>query len=152
MRRSCGGAKIPLQGEEESMRGWITWPETKQTLRLMRKQPIIATTVIMALAIGIGVATTGFTFLDSVLFGELPFENGDRFVRLRAFSESEGLVVAPGADRVRLLREHAGTFAYLGAGASGSAHPAHRGAEPPLNGRLGAREQEGIYCLLIPLS
>ena len=61
-----------------------SWGELKHGRRLIRKQPMVAATVVLALAVGIGMATTGFTFMNSVLRGELPFDNGDRFVRLTA--------------------------------------------------------------------
>ncbi len=91
------------------------WTELKYGFRLIGKQPVVAATVILALAIGIGMATTGFTFLEAVLHGELPFDNGDRFVRLSAVTNPEGERRNLEVDRYRLLRNRADTLAYLGA-------------------------------------
>ena len=95
--------------------GGLSFGDLKHGVRLIRKQPMIAATVILALTVGIGMATTGFTFMNSVLNGRLPFDNGDRFVRLTATTEPEGAGAVLEPDRFRLLREKADSMAYLGA-------------------------------------
>lgn len=89
--------------------------EWRCAVRLLRKQPMVSATVILALAVGIGMATTGFTFMRAVLHGTLPFAGGERFVRLTARTDPDGTVTAIEADRFRLLRDEARSLDYLGA-------------------------------------
>ena len=55
--------------------GWISRSELRLAGRLLRTQPIVTLTTVLALTVGIGMATTGFTLLESVLFSRLPFSN-----------------------------------------------------------------------------
>ena len=71
------------------MSRWITLSEVRLALRLIAKQPILSITIVVALATGIALATIGFTLREAVLNSELPFTNGDRFVRLVLHSEAE---------------------------------------------------------------
>ena len=71
------------------MRRWITLSEVRLGLRLIAKQPILSITIVLALATGIGLATIGFTLREALLNGQVPFANGDRFVRLVLHSEAE---------------------------------------------------------------
>lgn len=50
--------------------------------RLLVRQPLLAITAIVALTVGIGLANIGFASTEALLFSQLPFEGGDRFVRL----------------------------------------------------------------------
>ena len=93
----------------------LTAVELKLTARHLRKQPIVTAATLVALAVGIGMATTGFTLLDAVLFSRLPYANGDRFVVLEVFSDPEGQRAAIEADRRRHLVEHATTLEHVGA-------------------------------------
>src|SRR5215210_2486392 len=70
----------------------ISAAELRLAVRLLRRQPVVTVTTVLALAVGIGMATTGFTLLDSVLFSRLPYPNGDRFVVVEVYTE-------PGAER-----------------------------------------------------
>jgi hypothetical protein len=68
---------------------WISLTELRLAFRLLRKQPVATITTVLALTVGIGMATTGFTLLDSVLYSKLPFPNGDRFVLLDVYKQPE---------------------------------------------------------------
>jgi predicted branched-subunit amino acid permease len=63
--------------------------ELRLSLRVLRKQPVVTFTTLLALTVGIGMATTGFTLLDAVLFSRLPFPTGDRFVLVEAYKEPD---------------------------------------------------------------
>lgn len=89
--------------------------ELRLSFRLLRKQPVVTVTTLLALTAGIGLATTGFTLIDSVLYSRLPFANGDRFVLLDAFAEPNAERAALDAERFRFLADHASTFEHLGA-------------------------------------
>src|SRR5262245_13748927 len=89
--------------------------ELRLALRLLRKQPVVTLTTLFALAIGIGMATTGFTLLDSVLHSKLPFPNGDRFVLLNAYTEPEAQRTEIDANWFKFFADHASSFEHLGA-------------------------------------
>lgn len=89
--------------------------EFRLTMRLLRKQPIATITTVLALAVGIGMATAGFTLLDSVVYSRLPFPDGDRFVLLEAFTEPESQRAALESERFRFITEHASTLDHIGA-------------------------------------
>lgn len=93
---------------------WITLSEVRLGLRLIAKQPILSITVVLALATGIGLATIGFTLREALLHGQLPFANGDRFVRLVLHSEAEDNVEVD-LDTYHAIRDTSKSFAHLGA-------------------------------------
>ncbi len=90
-------------------------PELRHAFRRLRQQPVVTLTTLFALAVGIGMATTGFTLLDAVLFSKLPFPNGDRFVLLDVYTEPEAQRAALDAERFRLVAERASALDHLGA-------------------------------------
>ncbi|MEM8930020.1 MAG: hypothetical protein AAGE94_02530 [Acidobacteriota bacterium] len=72
---------------------WISRSDLKLGYRLMCKQPVMTWTSILAIAVGIGVAATGFTVFNAVVHGQLPFTHGDRFVRVSAHEMPAGWTV-----------------------------------------------------------
>ncbi len=88
--------------------------EIRFALRLIAKQPILSITIVLALAIGIGLATVGFTLREALLNGQLPFPNGDRFVRLVLHSDAEDNVQLD-LDAYHAIRDTSDSFAHLGA-------------------------------------
>ena len=93
----------------------ISAAELRLAVRLLRRQPVVTLTTVLALAVGIGMATTGFTLLDSVLFSKLPYPNGERFVLVEVHTEPEAQRSTVEAERFRFFRERASTFEHLGA-------------------------------------
>jgi predicted permease len=83
-------------------------------LRLMRKQPVLTLTAVIALAVGIGLATTGFTFLEMVWRARLPFAGGERFVMVSAFEEPSGSRVGLSRERFETLRRGVPSLQHLG--------------------------------------
>ena len=96
------------------MRQWITATEVRLALRLIGKQPVLSATIVIALALGIGLATIGFTLREAMLYGQLPFANGDRFVRLVMHSEIEDNVQLDLAT-YHAIRDTSTSFMHLGA-------------------------------------
>ena len=94
---------------------WLSLPELRLTIRLLRKQPVVSITTVLALAVGIGVATTGFTLLDAVLYSRLPFPNSDRHVLVEAYEEPAASRTSLETERFRLLSVRASSFEHLGA-------------------------------------
>lgn len=52
--------------------------------RILVRQPFTALTTIVALTVGIGLANVGFATMEAMLYSRLPFEHGNRFVRITA--------------------------------------------------------------------
>ena len=107
----------------------FSWLELKLALRLTRKQPVLALTSVLALAVGLAVATTGFSVIDAMLHGSLPFENGDRFVRIQVLSHPEGWNTELDLGRFQLFRDSATGLAHVGAMSRSQAsvlHPSGR--------------------------
>lgn len=100
--------------EREWNMGWMSGSEVRLALRLIKKQPIMALTVVLALAMGIGMATTGFNFLDAAVYGELPFDGGDRFARVEVRSVPDGRATSLDLARYQLFQD-ADSFQYFGA-------------------------------------
>jgi putative ABC transport system permease protein len=96
------------------MSRWITLSEVRLGLRLIAKQPILSITIVLALATGIGLATIGFTLREAILNGQLPFANGDRFVRLVLHSEADDNVQLDLAA-YHAIRDTSKSFVHVGA-------------------------------------
>jgi len=60
----------------------VTLSDVRLAFRLLARQPLLAITAVVALSVGIGLANVGFAAMEALLFSRLPFENGDRFVKL----------------------------------------------------------------------
>jgi len=58
--------------------------------RILVRQPFTALTTIIALAVGIGLATVGFATMEALMYSRLPFEGGDRFVRIAPITQRDG--------------------------------------------------------------
>ena len=92
----------------------ITASEIRLALRLIVKQPVLSSTIVLALATGVCLATVGFTLREAVLNSSLPFANGDRFVRLVMHSDAEDNVELD-LDGYHAIRDTSNTFLHLGA-------------------------------------
>lgn len=92
----------------------VSWPEVRLALRLARRSPLLSVTATLALATGIGVAVTGYTMVDTLVWGTLPWEGGDRFVMVGARSRPENAPVDLGRERLLLLREATDVFREVG--------------------------------------
>lgn len=104
------------------MRHFFSASDSVLALRLIRKEPLLTFSVVLALATGIGMATTGFTLLEAVLFGRLPFAGGDRFVLVTAFQEPEARRAAIEPARLDAFRQGIPGLSHLGAARSTGAN------------------------------
>lgn len=92
------------------------------SLRSLRRTPGFALTVILTLALGIGLATAVFTVADALLLRQLPVRDQDRLVVLwgqapdQAFNYPLGLDDAREFARRSRSLERVAFFAYYGAG------------------------------------
>ncbi|HTS24665.1 MAG TPA: ABC transporter permease [Bryobacteraceae bacterium] len=59
------------------------WQDLRYGLRGLRKQPAFSALAILALALGIGAATTIFSVIDNVLLDPFPYTNAERVVTIQ---------------------------------------------------------------------
>lgn len=97
---------------------WISTVELRLALRLVVRQPVMTLTAVVALGVGIGLAGGGVSFWRQALHGELPFEDGDRWVVIQSYDDASGRRTPVDLERFRLFRSSAPAFAYVG-GAEG---------------------------------
>ena len=89
-----------------------------QSLRRLRKRPLMTATVIFALAVGIATATLGFAMFEAVALAELPFDDGDRYVRFQVYGNDGSRSLDP--ELYRLVAGDVGTlFDHVGAAGAG---------------------------------
>jgi putative ABC transport system permease protein len=96
------------------MNRFLSWGEVRLGLRLIVKQPILSSTIILALATGIWLATMGFTLRDEIVNAKLPYAAGERFGRLEAQDKDRGRIdIEP--ERYHAFRDRAASIEHLGA-------------------------------------
>jgi predicted permease len=93
----------------------ISMGEVRLALRLIVKQPVLSITVILALAVGIGLATMGFTLRDELINATLPYHAGDRFVRINTLNRESGRRRDPAVEVYQAFRDGASTLEHVGA-------------------------------------
>lgn len=83
--------------------------DLKLGLRRLIKTPVVSATVVAALSVGIGLCALLFGIVDGAILSTLPFENGDRIVRIRRAD------LSPVSTETYLnWREHQTSFEGLG--------------------------------------
>lgn len=66
---------------------WVTGSEVRLALRLLVRTPVMTITSVFALAVGVAIATIGYTAIHAILHPSLPFEGGDRWVTVQLLDE-----------------------------------------------------------------
>jgi predicted permease len=92
----------------------ISTGEVRLALRLIVKQPILSITIVLALAVGICLATMGFTFRDELVNSTLPYHAGDRMARIYVLNR-DGARLDLDLVRYHALHDHATSFEHIGA-------------------------------------
>ncbi len=104
----------------------------KYAFRTLMKDPWFTLVAVLALALGIGVNSTVFTFVNAVLLRGLPFPNADQIVHLTSRNTAEGNSEGVSYPDFQDWRANARTFASLAAyqqttmNISDSGHPPER--------------------------
>lgn len=132
--------------ERADMANWLSWLDIKLALRQVRKRPFLEATAVLALAVGIGIAVMGFTLLDAVAFSHLPYDNGDRFLRIDAYSEEDRRDAALDLERYHMLIRQADTLDYLGVKVHTRFPITHPTGE--VESVIGAKLEPGIFGFL----
>jgi putative ABC transport system permease protein len=90
------------------------WLDLRFAWRSLRRTPGFALTVVVMMALGIGVNSMMYSVLRTILFADLPFPDVDRLVRIELFDKREG---GPGSSMSmpdsRDVRDHAKTLTAL---------------------------------------
>jgi putative ABC transport system permease protein len=84
-RKSFGNMQTVREECREKRRvnfGETTWQDIRFGLRMLRKNPGFTSVAVITLALGIGVNTSMFSGLQSLLLPKLPYPDSDRLVRL----------------------------------------------------------------------
>jgi putative ABC transport system permease protein len=78
------------------------WNTTRVAVRTWRRTPVLATAIVLTLALGIGTTTTAFTVAYSVLVQRFPFLDPDRLVWVTTYDTraSDGSVAVIGSNRL----------------------------------------------------
>ncbi len=106
--------------------------DLKYACRMLVKDPWFTLVAVLALALGIGVNSTVFTFVNAVLLRGLPFPNADQILHLTSRNTSEGNPQGVSYPDFQDWRANARTFSSLAAyqqttmNISDSGHPPER--------------------------
>jgi predicted permease len=98
-----------------SVRDVATLTELRLALRLIARHPFMSATSVLALAVGITIATAGFTVLNSLLNPVVPLADGHRLVEVRLVDARTGSGAALPAGLHRRWREGAEGLRHLSA-------------------------------------
>lgn len=114
-------------------------------LRTLTRRPAFALTGILTLSLGIGMTTTMFTMVDSVLLRPLPGSNARDLVYLELESPERDVTTSPTPELLRVVRDHASSFSTVEAYTSERFNLVVDGE--PLRVR-GARASAGFFSFL----
>ena len=120
--------------------------DLRLAFRLMVRQPLMATTAIVALTVGIGLANVGFATMEAMLFSKLPFDDDGRFVRLSVVDQLKREPVTLTAEGYGRLSTMPDTLEHVGAVTGG------RESIEILSGAQAGQRQETAIASLTPLS
>jgi putative ABC transport system permease protein len=84
-RRSLGGLTQAREAYRDQLAIPVIdplWQDVRYGCRALARSPAFSIVAVAVLAIGIASATTIFSFVDAVLLKPLPYESGDRIVRI----------------------------------------------------------------------
>jgi predicted permease len=81
--------------------------------RNLRRRPAFAVAAVVTLSVGIGMTTTMFALVDSVLLRPLPGSNAEGIVYLELRNDDGGITASPTPQFLRMLRENASSFSRI---------------------------------------
>ncbi|MEM8993659.1 MAG: permease prefix domain 2-containing transporter, partial [Acidobacteriota bacterium] len=132
--------------ERAEMDRWISWIDIKLALRQLRKRPLLEATAFVALTVGICLAIMGFTLFDAVVFSQLPYEQGDRFLRVDVYSDETGRDARLDLERYWMLMEEADSLDYFGVKEHTRFPVTHPSGE--VESVVGAKLEPGVFGFL----
>ncbi len=103
------------------------WQDLRYALRVLGRSPGFAATVILTLALGIGVNSALFSVIHNVLLKPLPYPDPERLVQVQSTVTTSGkpteVLTVWSYPRFEFLREHGRVFAQIAACADDYADP-----------------------------
>lgn len=94
---------------------WISGSELRLAIRLLVRTPMMTATSVFALAVGVALATIGFTSVDAILNPRLPFEGGSRWVAIEARDAESRLARSADASLFEQWRRETRSLVHVGA-------------------------------------
>ena len=90
------------------------WQDLRYAVRAIWRQPVVAVVAVATLALGIGLNTAMFSFLNTLLLRPLPFPDSDRIVRLYRATPRQPYGQFSAADYLALRARQAGYGRFAG--------------------------------------
>jgi len=122
---------------------WVSAVEVRLALRLVRKQPFMTLSAVVALGVGIGMVAGAFSVFQQALYSDLPFPNGDRWVVVETYSGESGASAPLDLERLSLFRDAAPALAYIAGTESAAFNVVLAGGE--VERVSGARVTPGVF-------
>lgn len=92
------------------------WQDVRYALRLLRRSPLMASAVIVTLALGIGATTAIFSVVHAALLRELPYRDPDRIVRVyETFRDNQFSRGVANPSNYDFWERHATSFSHIAA-------------------------------------
>lgn len=92
--RQFGGVEVVREQVRDTQQFvWLSdlWRDTRLAVRMLQRTPGFALTVVVVLAMAIGLATTIFSFVRAILLEPLPYPDADRLVVIRSVNPEREL-------------------------------------------------------------
>lgn len=89
--------------------------DVRLAFRLMARSPVMTATSVAALAVGIGITAAGFSLVDQIFFGDVPFPGGDRWVVVDTYDRTTGRREGLDLDHVEAIRRSVPAIDHLAA-------------------------------------
>ena len=106
------------------------WQDVQFAFRLLIKDKWFTLVAVLALALGIGVNTTVFTFVNAILIRSLPFEDADRVMALNTHEPLRNRNMPVSYLDFKDWRDNSRTFSGLGAVRGGTVNISDEGRAP----------------------
>ena len=122
-----------------------TLRDIRMGFRNLRKRPVFAFAGVLTLSLGIGMTTTMFTLVESVVLNPLPGSNTEGMVYLELASTERDITTSPTPQLLRTIRDHASSFSQVEAYSTENLNLTVAGE--PLR-KKGARTSAGFFTFL----
>ena len=92
------------------------WQDMIYGVRMLARKPLVSIVAVLSLALGIGLNTSIFTLMNSILLGSLPYRDADRIVALSSVApEHPDQLNGVSVPDLFAWRERAKAFESIGA-------------------------------------
>ena len=109
--------------------GWISGSEARLAARLLLRNPMMTLTSVIALSVGVALASTGFTAVNAILNPSLPFAGGENWVSITPIDADTRARRDVPATVLRAWIDGTKSLTHIGAYREGSANLRHPNGE-----------------------